>query len=390
MKIAFIHDHKFVKIKDQYYTTGGMNNELWSFYLQQVQTLHVFARIIESNKLTSSLSSTSNVFFSFSRFYKSPKDFFFNNRKITSEIDAFLKDKDGVIIRLPSFLGLLAVNVCNKNNLPYLVEVVGSAYDALSNYGDFFGRVLAKYIHNLNKEAILNAPFAIYVTQEFLQSEYPCNNITEAASDVQIIFDENFNISSRIDKIKKNDNKHIVLGQIGNLEVLYKGYEEVFKVLSLLKSEYNDYIFEYRIVGSGNPSKIMKIIAYYKLENEVKLLGKLNKHQVDNFLDNIDIYVNPSYQEGLPRAVIESLSRGCPALTSDIGGTSELIEPLYMHKPGDYKDLYNQLVTLIKDKNEMMRVAMRNYNHSLNYNADLLFNKRRKFYGEFFNKLSSR
>lgn len=388
MKVAFIHSHKFIKKNDKYYTTGGLNKEVWRFYLEQIDEIHVYARLIKDDGLESSLSSAENVYFDLSVEYKSPKDYFINKRKIKLEIKRFLSDKDAVIIRLPSLLGIVAVDVCKEKDIPYFIEVVGSAHDSLRNYGAFLGRVFANYIHNLNKKAILNAQYAIYVTQSFLQEQYPCNGQTEGVSDVQISFDENFNISNRIDKIDRLDEKNkIVFGQIGNLEVLYKGYEVFFKVLKLLKIKKPKYLFEYQIVGSGNPAKINKIIANYGLEENVKLMGKFNKKEVLSFLDDIDVYINPSYQEGLSRAVIESLSRGCPALTSNIGGTSELIESEYMHCPGDYKKLYNQLTRFLKDKKDMKRVALRNYTHSLNYIDELLYKKRKKFYGSFFNSL---
>ena len=54
-----------------------------------------------------------------------------------------------------------------------------------------------------------------------------------------------------------------------------------------------------------------------------------------NWLDDIDIYVQPSFQEGLPRALVEAMSGGRPAFASTTGGIPELLPADCLHCPGD-------------------------------------------------------
>ena len=66
---------------------------------------------------------------------------------------------------------------------------------------------------------------------------------------------------------------------------------------------------------------------------------KAGKDGIIPFLDNIHLYVHPSKQEGLPRVVIEALSRGRLALGSTAAGIPELLDSEYLHKPGDWEKL---------------------------------------------------
>ena len=45
-----------------------------------------------------------------------------------------------------------------------------------------------------------------------------------------------------------------------------------------------------------------------------------------DFLPHIDVFVNPSLQEGLPTTVIESLFAQCITVATDVGGTKEITD----------------------------------------------------------------
>lgn len=387
MKVAFIHDHRFIIKDNKVYTTGGLNKEVWQIYLFEKNQLFVFARQ-SFNKMTScSLSSTDRVSFCLSRTYKEAYDYFTNRKAIYKELDSFLIKKDCAIIRLPSFLGLIAVDICRKRNIPYAVEVVGNCYDSLSNYGSLLGRLVAPLVHFLNKKAIKFAPYAIYVTKDFLQKSYPCKGISENASDVNISKDVSFSIENRVEKIINLSKDNIVFGQIGHLEVMYKGYEDALKALNYIADRDKNLNITYSIAGSGDSSKLMEISQKYPNVN-LKFVGKLSKREILYFLDNIDLYIHPSYQEGLSRTIIEALSRGCPIIASDVGGTSELLPAKYMHSPGDIKCLVKCLDRILNDKKQMIDMARFNYSHSFNYIDTKLFSIRSKFWSDFFNSIS--
>ena len=50
MKLLFVHDHKFRKVGNAIYSTGGLNNEVLERYSKMVSQVTVIARILEEKQ----------------------------------------------------------------------------------------------------------------------------------------------------------------------------------------------------------------------------------------------------------------------------------------------------------------------------------------------------
>lgn len=133
------------------------------------------------------------------------------------------------------------------------------------------------------------------------------------------------------------------------------------------------------MVEHGNSLK--KLIKKYELEKEVKIIGALPHDEVFKWLENIDIYIQPSYMEGLCRAIVEAMSKACPVICTDAGGNFELIEEKNIYKQRDIFGLMKILENI--NNEELKKNAIYNYNKSRKYTASLLNEKRDVFYSKF-------
>lgn len=89
--------------------------------------------------------------------------------------------------------------------------------------------------------------------------------------------------------------------------------------------ELNNKDIYYLICGEGALSEtLQKKIDRLKLNNNVKLLGF--REDIPSLLMSSDIFVMPSFREGLPRSVMEAMSFGLPCIVSDIRGARDLIK----------------------------------------------------------------
>ena len=102
-----------------------------------------------------------------------------------------------------------------------------------------------------------------------------------------------------------------------------------------------------------------------------------------NWLDGIDLYLQPSYQEGVPRATIEAMSRGCPVIASDAGGIPELIDSQWLIKPGDTDQLANLIIRMLDHPEEQLEAILKNYGKSLEYTNEFLYPRRSTFWSSF-------
>lgn len=388
MRVLFIHDHVFSENNGVVYSTGGLPSAVWERYLIGNNKLKVFGR--KSLTLGNIKSSKKDVEFFFSKHYHSPIDFFFNKTNITIELTALIKKSDSIIIRLPSFLGLIAQGICKELDKPYAIEVVGNAFDALYHYGNIQGKLIAHIIHRKTYKAIKQSKHTIYVTEKYLQNIYPNINYTSYASNVHISNDTSENVLiKRLAKTESLDiKKQIHCGTIGNLEVKYKGYEIMFKAIKYLKVKYNMNIL-YKIAGGGDSSYLEKLVLKYDISNNVTFVGLLNRSEIFDFIDSLDIYSHPALLEGLPRSVVEVMSRACPAVTSNVGGIPELIDNEFMHNPKDYKKLAHDINKLIFSPEKIKEQSERNFEKAKKYSGDILSKQRKIFWDKFFNYVNN-
>ena len=102
-----------------------------------------------------------------------------------------------------------------------------------------------------------------------------------------------------------------------------------------------------------------------------------------SWLDRMDLYLQPSRQEGLPRALIEAMSRGLPAIGSTIAGIHELLEKECLHLPNDEKMLADLILKALSDKQWLKNQAARNYHIAKSYSKSNLDLIRTEFWSKF-------
>ena len=381
MKVYFITDHPFWESDGSYYSGGGLPYTIWDRYLLGDVELCVIGRYSKKPNIT--LSSRDNVSFKLSKLYQKPQDAIVRYKKVYDELTTYMEDADRVIIRLPSWLGLIAQQICLKKNIPYATEVVADAYDSYRNYGNLSGLLFASLYHQLNRIAISKSKYTLYVTQEYLQKRYPNENYTLGCTDSEIDPVDIEVLQRRLSKIEMlKENASITCGQIGNISVKYKGYHIMLKAMAELKE--TGIKLQYHIAGGGSAENILLLAKKYGIEDQVIIRGRIPHEEIPQFIDSLDIYVHPSFQEGLPRVIVEAISRGCPCLTSDVAGTPELIEESCLHHTGDVEKLCLDLHTFIENTELMKQAAVRNYNHAKQYYSDILDKKRSDFYTKFY------
>ena len=97
-------------------------------------------------------------------------------------------------------------------------------------------------------------------------------------------------------------------------------------------------------------------------------------------LDQADLFVLPSYQEGLPRAMIEAMARALPCIGSNVGGIPELLSAENMVLPGDVTALANKIREVVTDPQRMEQMSIRNLEKAKEYREDILHARRVAFY----------
>lgn len=376
-KVLFVHDGpRWIDENGSHFGTM-VDIEMYRRYQYLGEDVSFMMRLFKKNK-RDSLINLNN----FGLYIKPVKAF---NRPSTLKnyiqakkiIKKYIEQTDILVIRLPSTIGSVAMRIAIELNKPFLVEVVACPWDSLNNHS-LLGKMYAPFSRRKLKRLVKKAPYVNYVTKEFLQNRYPNNHHSIGLSDVLIknMPDDNLKLGKYQNEVKGE----IIISTLGVVNLSYKGHQHVLQAMSLLLKE--GFILKYLIVGGGDNTRLKNIVKQSNLENQVEFIGKVPHEKVFELLDRTDIYIQPSETEGLPRALIEAMSRGCACISSNAGGMPELLEDEVIFESKNVQDLASKIRFLLKKEN-LVEQSKRNFEHAKQYKFDVLEKNRRKFYDNF-------
>ena len=296
------------------------------------------------------------------------------NRSIVRDC---ISNADACVFHIPNADDYFIVNEARRQKKPYIIFVCGCAWDGYWNYG-LKGKLVAPFKFFVMRHVVKKALYCVYVSDWFLQNRYSTNGNSISCSNVSIKTSTDA-IEKRIMKIENMSLHKIKLGTLAALDVPYKGQDIVIKALSLLKKR--GVFCEYHLAGHGDYGRLQRIARQYGVVDQVHFHGMIAHSDVVMFLDDIDLYIQPSKTEGLPRALIEAMSRGCPALGSRAASIPELLEEKYIFKKGNYNHIARTIKEL--DIDTLKQQAERNFHFAKRYEKTILDARRNEFMERF-------
>lgn len=300
--------------------------------------------------------------------------------QLKRQIQADLKNVDCVMARYQGeFMWVLCAEA-RKQKKKVFLELGGDPWDAYWNHG-LVGKLIAPLMALTCKWDIRNADYVSYVTKNYLQKQYPTKGKHIGVSNVSLKSMDDNVLSERLKKIDKHENVYHC-GTAAAVNVRYKGQHFVLKALSILKQE-GITNFVYHIAGMGDNTYLLGLVQEYGLQDQVIFEGVLPHEQIFSWLDGLDFYIQPSLQEGLPRALIEAMSRGCLCIGSDVAGIPELLHPYWIFNRKKRREI--QIAELLKkiNRDTLREQAELNFSVAKEYQFDILDQRRINFYREF-------
>lgn len=137
------------------------------------------------------------------------------------------------------------------------------------------------------------------------------------------------------------------LGRLGHR----KGTYDLLDAVESLPAEARARI-RLRLAGDGDVAQVRALVADRKLGDTIDVVGWLGPRERDEALRQADIFVLPSYDEGLPMALLEAMAHGIVAVTTPVGGIPEAVTDGVhglLVAPGDPAALAGALRRLIEN-----------------------------------------
>ena len=186
----------------------------------------------------------------------------------------------------------------------------------------------------------------------------------------------NVNRESKREQLEIPENA-VVLLSIGEM-IKRKNQETALRAVAQLNNV--DYV--YLICGEGPLENYLKeLTKELKIDDRVRFLGF--RRDIPEICVASDLFIFPSYQEGLPVSVMEAMSSGLPIICSSIRGNTDLIqdgEGGFLHQPEDVAKVTKRLEQLIDDKVLRVKMGKRNKEKIKSYDSKIVNNKMRELY----------
>ena len=172
-----------------------------------------------------------------------------------------------------------------------------------------------------------------------------------------VIVSNSVNIPKEVAKYNNNKCNILFLGVL----VKRKGVFDLLDAVSKIDYKLKDKYF-LTIAGTGNEEKSLKdMVKKLKLNDHVEFYGWANEKDKKELLKNSQLFILPSYNEGLPVAILEAMSYGIPIISTDVGDVKEVVndDTGILYQPGDIKKLIISIEKmLLLNKNEWEKYSL--------------------------------
>lgn len=270
---------------------------------------------------------------------------------------------DVVLVR-NGLLGCFAARYAKQLGKVLVSYCGADPFEFKMSQGTIKGKLIAYYWRGLEKKKMMLADYAHYCTN-VLYERYPCKGPYLICSNVSINPSDEV-LEKRLQRIQEPHSFYKIglMGQYRDND--QKGISTVIKSLGILGENYR-----FEVVGDGITKRYENAIGNLSSCNQVSFLGYMSdKEKINEWLDQLDFYVQPSLSEGLSRATIEAMSRGCAVIASNVCGMIDLLDKNHLIQPKDYRTLAEK-IRKMSNTEDMMKAARVNFEKAAEYAEDI-------------------
>ncbi len=372
---------------------GPVNYSIWAKFLDVFDRVSVLARVGTSNRvwLLEARADGRGVTFHALPDYKGPWEYLRTLPKLKALVRQAVHQSDAYLLRVPGLVSRAAWLEINRLRRPYALQVVGDPWDALG-VGTVRGvfRPVFRYAGMRDLKKMCKGAVAVhYVTQATLQGRYPPGRNSYAVGFSDACMDAGLATSRDVEERYRHIEARMAqdgdratplhVGFIGSLSQMYKGPDVLLRAAAVCRNRGLN--LQVTFVGDGRYMVTLKEMALrLGIADRAAFLGQLpSGRPVRDFLDAIDLFILPSRAEGLPRALLEAMARGCPCLGSNVGGIPELLNPADLVPAGDADGLARKILEVAGAPERMKQMAQRNFEKAKQFSPEALRKGQRDF-----------
>ena len=224
---------------------------------------------------------------------------------------------------------------CKVVSLPIAVHLHGSSFMEFYDSGLTFQRFLIRFMFERSSVVLaLSESWAAFISTVAPRSR------------VVVLYN---GAPADLYSGSKAERKEIVILFMGRLGGR-KGTLDLLEAFAIVASASEDA----RLIlgGDGDVERFRVLASERGLADKVSIPGWVGSDKKTEMFVNCDIYVLPSYNEGLPGSILEAMAAGKPIISTPVGGIAEAVSHGvngFLVDPGDVESLAMHLSLLVTD-----------------------------------------
>lgn len=382
MKVLLICDEYIYYSNGNFYAGSNERLDFLSRYIRVFDKVRLALRCIEEKNIKPQrvLIDNPKIEVYPIPIFHGPKEYALTYFKIGKILRNVVEGCDAAILRLPSTIAQRAYKRIIKSGIPYATEIVFDANDGKETASNMLESFLWGKIDRQMKKICYNADGVSCVTEKYLQKRYFSKKTGHFESHYSTLaLNKSFFTSPR----SYPDHSPLTIAHVDLQIGLHsrKGTDIIIKALEKLKRR--GVVVNVKFAGDDWDNSTEAILSYAKdhhVDGQVQCVGFLTRDKLESFLNDSDLFVLPTKAEGLPRVIIEAIAKGLPTITTPASGNPELIPAKYLVDFYDVDGLAERIETFVTSKEAYEEASKVNFEHSLQYEASILEERRDKFY----------
>lgn len=180
-------------------------------------------------------------------------------------------------------------------------------------------------------------------------------------------------------------NNVLFLGRLGQRKGSYDLLEAIRRLDSDLPQDVKFYL-----CGDGDVNGVKERVKSMGISHRIAHIGWTDGKQKDSFMTQSMVNVLPSYNEGLPMTILETMAHGIPNISTSIASIPEVLhdgENGFLIVPGDIESLCARLLQLATDADLRKKFSQESYSLIKNsFSLDSNIRKLQRIYTELKNE----
>lgn len=249
----------------------------------------------------------------------------------------------------PSFYRKIPFILISKCvGIPVINHIHGADFNEFYDRASHKKKQLIKYIYGKCNALIALSP-------EWKE------RLSKVVDPERITIIENYSVvheSEYIEKIRRDCNYNVLfLGEIGKR----KGCYDIPRIIKLVSEKIPEVKFV--LCGAGSitdENAIKKAILDLGIQNHVILPGWVRAEEKEKVLKDADVFLLPSYNEGMPMSILDAMGYGLPVISTNVGGIPKIVHNGVNGlccTPGDIDTIAKGIIELLTDNDRRVQAS---------------------------------